>query len=152
RAVKAADDVTDNASALKAFTSDWPSYYHLAPGRSNAIRALELPRDIKIIELGAGCGAVTRYLGEQHQTVHSLEGSPRRAAICRERCRNLPNVNVYVADFSNLIPEPEYDVVLLNGVLEYAPSFFKENIATDPVNALVQFAKSLLKPGGIVVI
>ena len=151
-AVTAAPDVRDNTSALLAYVTDWPSYYHLAPGRSNAIRALGLPRDIRVLELGAGCGALARHLGENHTEVHSVEGSARRAATCRARCRDLSNVAVFQADFSEIECGPDYDVVVLNGVLEYAPSFFKSGDRSNPVGALLALAKSALRPGGIVLI
>jgi SAM-dependent methyltransferase len=151
-AVTLAADVRDNSSALTAFVSDWPSYYHLAPGRSNAIRSLDLPRDLSVLELGAGCGALARHLGENHTTVHSVEGSARRATICRARCRGLSNVKVFCADFSDLTCAAAYDVVLLNGVLEYAPSFFQSGDRGHPVEVLLALAKSALKPDGVVLI
>jgi SAM-dependent methyltransferase len=151
-AIRSAEDVGDNAPALASAATDWPSYYHLAPGRSNAFRSLGLPHDLTILELGAGCGALSRHLGEQHAQVHSVEGSLRRATICRARCRDLDNVAVFCADFSSLALPAAYDVVVLNGVLEYAPSFLQHCGDEDPAAALIRFARSVLKPGGIVVV
>jgi SAM-dependent methyltransferase len=152
RAVRTAADIADNASALLSFVEDWPTYYHLAPGRSNAIRSLGLPRDISVLELGAGCGALARHLGENHARVDSVEGSLRRAEICRARCRDLANVSVFHADFSDLTFDAEYDVVLLNGVLEYAPSFFRGQTESEPVEALLRRAQSALRTGGVAII
>lgn len=151
-AVRTADDVSDNAPSLASVATDWPSYYHLAPGRSNAFRALGLPQNITILELGAGCGALSRHLGEQHAQVHCVEGSLRRATICRARCRGLNNVTVFCANFSDLNLPASYDVVVLNGVLEYAPTFVRQSGGGDPAAALIRFARSVLKPGGIVVV
>ena len=150
--VRAAEDLSDNAPALSSAATDWPSYYHLAPGRSNAFRSLGLPHDISILELGAGCGALSRHLGEQHAQVHCVEGSLRRATICRTRCRGLNNVTVFCANFSDLELPAAYDVVVLNGVLEYTPTFLRDRGDGDPAAALIRFSKSVLKPGGIIVI
>lgn len=46
-----------------------------------------------ILEIGAGCGAITRYLGECGGNVLALEGS-QDAAIARARTRDLQNVTV----------------------------------------------------------
>ena len=109
--IREAGDVSDNSPELSRYARDWASYYHLAPGRANAIRALELPQDISILELGSGCGAVSRHLGENHRELHCVEGSLRRAMITRERCRGLGNVKVYCADFRKLELDPRYGSV-----------------------------------------
>jgi SAM-dependent methyltransferase len=152
RVLREATDLSDNASTLLSYVNDWPSHYHLAPGRANAIRALDLPHDIQILELGAGCGALSRHLGENYKVVHSVEGSAFRSAICRARCAGLSNVKVHCADFSDIALDPVYDVVILNGVLEYAPSFFRNQLTSDPAESLIRFAKSALREGGILVI
>ncbi len=149
-----ASDVSDNSPELARYARDWSSYYHLAAGRANHIRVLDIPQDISILELGSGCGALSRYLGENHRVLHCVEGSPRRAMIARERCRGLDNVKVYCADFRKLELEPEYDLVLLNGVLEYAPVFFGGE-GRDPdeaTAALLHLAKSALTENGILLI
>jgi len=151
-AIREASDVSDNSPELSRYARDWASYYHLAPGRANAIRVLDLPRDISVLELGSGCGAISRYLGENHRELHCVEGSPRRAVITRERCRDLDNVKVYCADFRKLELDPSYDLVLLNGVLEYAPVFFRSGDPDEATAALLRFATSALKKDGVLLI
>lgn len=151
RCVQETADVSDNSPELARRSRDWSSYYHLAAGRANHIRVLDLPQDIAVLELGAGCGAVSRHLGENHREVHCVEGSLRRAAIARARCRGLDNVKLYCADFLKLELEPRYDLVLLNGVLEYAPVFWGGDPA-GAVAALLRLAKSALADGGVLVV
>ncbi|EXI91791.1 MAG: Methyltransferase domain protein [Candidatus Accumulibacter sp. BA-94] len=152
--IRDAGDVSDNSPELVRWARDWSSYYHLAAGRANHIRVLDLPRELSVLELGSGCGAVSRYLGEHHREVHCVEGSPRRAAITRARCRGLDNVKVYCADFRKLLLEAEYDMVLLNGVLEYAPVFFAAEGRSpgDATAVLLALAKSALRKNGILLI
>ena len=49
---------------LEAAIYDWISEYHLSSERANIYRFLDLEGVQNGLELGAGCGAITRYLGE----------------------------------------------------------------------------------------
>lgn len=153
RAIRQATDVTNGSDELAESAKDWPSYYHLGAGRANIFRALDLPARARILELGCGCGAVTRYLGENYEAVDAVEGSEVRARAARERCRQLDNVRVFVSDFNGLELEPAYDVVVLVGVLEYAPVFFRvETDAVESCLAFLRLAASALKTEGMLVI
>ena len=72
-----------------------------------------------MLEIGAGCGAITRYLGERCATVDGLEPVPGRAAAARARTRDLPGVEILVGEIDDVPAEPTYDVVVVIGVLEY---------------------------------
>ena len=54
-----------------------------------------------VLEIGAGCGAITRYLGECGGNILALEGTPRRAAIASARTRGLDNVTVLSEKFES---------------------------------------------------
>lgn len=153
--IKKATDITDESEELMQGIKDWPSYYHLAMGRSNILKSITLPANIKILELGCGCGAVTRYLGENFKEVDAVEGSCLRAQIASERCRNLQNVRICCSHINNIEFEPAYDLVTLIGVLEYAPLYFKANDNKDSISAclsLLRLAKSSLKSDGALVL
>lgn len=124
RSLEKSEDVKYDSEVLFRFIKDWPSYYHLGPGRANILRALDISRNSKVLEFGCGCGAVTRYLGEQFNSVDALEGSFLRTRIARERCRDLENVQLFNCNMDKVKFRPAYDVVTLIGVLEYAPKFF----------------------------
>ena len=62
------------------------------------MRPLELHSGDKVLELGCGCGAITRFLGEIGANVVAVEGSLARARVAAERCRELTNVRVVVDD------------------------------------------------------
>lgn len=145
--LKSAKDVRVNSKELHQHQNDWPSIYHLSSLRGNLLGPLMdtmLPGK-SILELGAGCGAITRFLGETGADVVAVEGSRRRASIISERCRDLPNVSV-VSDLIQAFDSGErFDIVTLIGVLEYASVFFEGD---DPVNQMLKLASSFLKPSG----
>jgi GT2 family glycosyltransferase len=148
-------DRSSQSKELESAITDWPSRYHLSCKRANLIRALDqLPRRSNVLELGAGCGALTRYLGERFAGVDAVEGSLLRARITRERCRDLPNVAVYAAPFGDIRIRPEYDLVTLVGVLEWAPLFGRIP-SRDPKDAclsLLRLAASGVKRDGILIL
>ncbi|MGV1106902.1 methyltransferase [Xanthomonas translucens] len=145
--LRAAADVSVFSSDLVAACVDWPSRYHLSTERANLLRpfAQYLQPGASVLEIGAGCGAVTRYLGESGADVLALEGSLRRASIARERTRELGNVAVVAERFQDFSVAQRFDVVTLIGVLEYA-SLFSD--AQNPALHMLQVAKQLLAPGG----
>lgn len=146
-------DVRYDSEELMSSVKDWPSYYHLGLGRANIFDAIELPRISKVVEIGAGCGAITRYLGENCQSVDAIEGSRIRAKIARERCRDLDNVKVFCCDVQYVDLSHNYDIVTLIGVLEYAPVYFRKiNNSYSCCLSLLRKAKSALGQGGTLLI
>lgn len=138
---------------LRAGITDWPSRYHLSPLRANLLRPLAgWLTGRTVLEIGAGCGALTRFLGELDASVVALEGSPRRAAITAARCADLANVAVIADSFQHFAPAARFDVITLVGVLEYARLFYPAAPGIDPVAALLAGARALLKPGGVLLL
>lgn len=150
RIVGSADDVSCGSDELVGHIADWPTRYHLSPERANLMRPLdELLRGRRVLELGSGCGAISRYLGEIGCDLTCVEGSLRRARITASRCRDLPNVRVFNDNFQDFQAESGYDVVTFIGVLEYSCTFLQGD---DPVANALTLARSFLKPGGQIVI
>jgi GT2 family glycosyltransferase/SAM-dependent methyltransferase len=150
--VCSASDLGSTSSELRDLISDWPSRYHLSPLRANALRPLaSLLRGRRILEIGAGCGAISRFLGECGARVVSVEGSLRRAATAAARCRDQPHVAVVADAFHRFPASADYDVVTLIGVLEYAPRHFPAEGA-DPVQAMLARARRCLRPGGLLIV
>ena len=98
KVIKEASDVSTTSLQLRQAIKDWASEYHLSPARYNLLRPFNFNQEQKILELGCGCGAITRYLGEQGTQVEAIEGSARRARITANRCRDLDNVKVFSAN------------------------------------------------------
>ncbi|KWT08537.1 glycosyltransferase [Pseudomonas savastanoi] len=144
--VRDASDVSVLSSELPHYCTDWPKLYHLSSTRGNIFRPFEhLLKGKSVLEIGAGCGAISRYLGEAGADVLALEGSPRRAAIAASRTRGLDNVTVLAERFDDLKIDQQFDVVTLIGVLEYASMFSNDE---DPALGMLKRVKKLLKPDG----
>lgn len=144
-----AADLSVGSTELMARIEDWPTEYHFTDTRVNLLRHLPLRPGMRVLELGAGCGAITRLLGESGCEVVAVEGSHLRARCASERVRDLENVSVYCANFQDVAFAREFDVVTLIGVLEYAPIFFE---GEDPIGACLAVARSALAPGGTLVV
>ncbi|SCX19581.1 Methyltransferase domain-containing protein [Nitrosomonas eutropha] len=133
------------STELRQHCTDWPSLYHLSGTRANILRPFENDLHGDILEIGAGCGAITRYLGECGGNVLALEGSPRRAAIARARTRDLQNVTVVSDRFDLFSADRKFDAITLIGVLEYANLFTP---GEKPALNMLGRVRALLKPEG----
>ncbi|MGB9661865.1 MAG: glycosyltransferase [Moorellaceae bacterium] len=153
-AVSNAADKSSLSEELRAWIKDWPTRYHLSPSRANLLRPFPfLNSSAKVLEVGSGCGAITRYLGEVCGHVDAIEGSYRRAKITRERCSDLSNVNVYVANVFGVSFVEEYDIATLIGVLEYAPTFCPKEVPKEECCAeLLKRVTQALKDDGILIL
>lgn len=153
--IKESPDITLNSESLAAAIKDWPSEYHLSPTRANLLKPFTLGENKRILELGSGCGALTRILGELGHSVHAVEGARDRALITAERCRDLDKVKVFNANFNEIEFENKfYDFILLIGVLEYSALFLNDK-SLSPGQALSQILgtlKTKLKKDGALII
>lgn len=145
-----AQDLSTGSAELPRFIRDWPTRYHLSPRRADLLRPFEsFLFNKQVLEIGSGCGAITRFLGEAGAQVTALEGSYRRACITAARCRDLDNVLVICDNFSRFEGAERYDVITLIGVLEYGHLFAT---GSNPAKALLQKAAMLLKPDGLLLV
>ena len=152
-ALKRCRDVSLESEELAQEVRDIPSYYHLGIGRSAILRSLDLPRESRVLEFGAGCGALTRALGETFPQVLAIEESPIRADIARERCRDLPSVEVLCEDLRDQNPKADQDIVVIVGVLEHAPVYiYPDELPRNACLKLLQLARSALDSDGYLVL
>ena len=147
--VAGAQDRSTFSSELAGSITDWPTEYHLSRFRHGLLRPLGIPAGSKVLELGCGCGAITRYLGEIGADVVAVEGSLPRARVAAERCRDLPNVRVFVDDLLQFETDERFDFVLLIGVLEYAAVFSRQE---NPFTHYLHSVAGFLASGGRVVV
>ena len=148
--IKNATDISTLSTELRQHCTDWPSQYHLTSARANIMRPFaDILKSAHVLEIGAGCGAISRYLGECGAQVLALEGSPRRASIARSRTRDLDNITVLAEKFDQFTCDHQFDVITLIGVLEYANLFTPGD---NPALIMLRRVRQLLKPEGKLII
>ena len=139
---------------LHRYIKDWPSKYHLTVERISIIHSVQeiLDKNSKVLELGAGTGAITWYLAENFKKIDAIEGSSVRSMILKERTKRYKNVDVLTADITKVdYPKNFYDIITLIGVLEYIP-FYSEEPPEKSVNNFLKKIYNTLSEKGILII
>ncbi len=148
--VRSCRDVSLYSDELRALQLDWPAPEFLSPLRANLLRPfLAKIRSGTVLELGGGCGVLTRFLGETGAEVLAVESSARRSSIIAERCRDLPNVTVLTETIAALELEQKFDVVTLIDFLELAQ---RDEGSKDALQGLLELATSLLTTDGVLIL
>lgn len=127
----------------------WPILYHLSPERRNLLEWFPFRSDATLLEVGAGCGALTGLFCERVKRVVAVELSQRRARITAERYRDTSNLEIIVGNVEEIPLAESFDYITLIGVLEYAKSFIS---TTDPYGRLFDILLPRLREDGTVVI
>ncbi len=148
-AISEAKDLSLQSRELRTAIRDWPSEYHLTPARANIFKAFDLSKVQSVLEIGAGCGAVTRFLGEKGFKVVSVEGSRARANICAARCRDLQNISVESVSLEDFSSPLKFSMATLIGVMEYFPAFSDKK---DPITENLKKIYNSLESDGTLVI
>ena len=144
-----AADLSAGSAELESYIKDWPSEYHLSRKRAQLLSGFSFDRSFRVLEVGCGCGAITRHLGESFNQVVSVEGNINRARLARQRTRDLDSVSIICAPFQEIRFSEKFDILFCIGVFEYSASFIA---GEDPYDAALQYFSSILAPGGLVVI
>lgn len=131
--------------------ASWPVLYHLSPLRENIVEWVPLEKDMKVLEVGAGCGAITGALSRKAGHVDCIDLSKLRSLINAHRHKDCQNITIHVGNFQDIEKELpcDYDYIFLIGVFEYAQGY----IGTDrPYERFMEILKRHLKQDGRLVI
>lgn len=148
-ALSASSDLGCESEELEGRIRDWPSEYHLSGARAQLLKGFDYGPAKRVLEVGCGCGAITRFLGQTFEQVISVEGSHARARLARMRTRDLPNVAIVNSPFEELRFKVSFDIVFCIGVFEYSSVFVD---AADPYRKILEYFSRLLSPGGALVL
>lgn len=129
--------------------SRWPVIYHFSPLRENILNWYPFSEKAEILEVGAGCGALTGLLCRKGGEVTSVELTKIRSEINYERNKQYSNWNLITGNFHNIKFDQTFDYIVLNGVFEYAASFSNDQ---NPYEYFLRTLKRLLSPKGIILI
>lgn len=123
----------------------WPVLYHFSPVRQNILEWYPFKKDATVLEIGAGCGAITGVLCRNAGHVTSVDLSKRRSLINANRNKEYENLTIMVGNFNDIVLKEKYDYITLIGVLEYA-AYYTD--AEHPFEAFLRKISSYLKEDG----
>lgn len=129
----------------------WPFLYHLSEQRANIIDWYPIKEGASVLEVGAGCGAVTGALTRLSGRVVANDLSKRRSLINAWRNRDAKNLEIMVGNFNTVADalKERFDYITLIGVFEYAESYIQE---PEPGRAFLEKINRLLSEDGEILI
>ncbi|GAB3503617.1 class I SAM-dependent methyltransferase [Amycolatopsis cihanbeyliensis] len=140
--VAGATDRSSMSDELHSAARDWAERRHLDRSRANLLRALDWPAGARVLHLGRGAGALTRYLAEHTGSVLAMEPTSELARIATAWVGGLDNVRVELSDPLDPAAGPEFDLVVATGVLEPLAE-------PDRQLEYLRTLRGVLRPGGM---
>jgi 2-polyprenyl-3-methyl-5-hydroxy-6-metoxy-1,4-benzoquinol methylase len=125
--------------------ASWAHEYHLSPVRHNLLKWYPFNPDGSVLEVGAGCGALTGLLCDKLKKVTALEYSQKRALVTAQRHSEHANLEVIIGGLQDFEPEQPFDYITVIGVLEYAGTFYG---GSNPYASFLTKLRSMLTPNG----
>ena len=132
-------------------SASWPVLYHLSDLRENIVEWLPIDKSMKVLEIGAGCGAITGVLSRKAGSVTCCDLSLKRSRINAYRHQYNENITIHVGNFTDVEKtlDRDFDCICLIGVFEYARGYVD---SADPYGDFLKLIGSHLKPGGNIAI
>lgn len=127
----------------------WAVLYHLDPCRRNLLEWFPFKKEASLLEIGAGCGALTGLFCEKVSKVTAVELSERRAKIIAARYPDQDNLTIYAGHVEDVPSDRRYDYITLVGVLEYAGRYQRGG---NPYGDLLRRAAAMLAPDGTLIV
>ena len=147
----ARDYAPEEFNRVIAERESWPILYHFSHIRENILSWVPFKGDEKVLEVGAGCGAVTGALCRNAGEVTSIDLSMKRSRINAYRHRNQENLKILVGNFQEIEKNltEKYDYITLIGVFEYGEAYIQSE---DPYVDFLKIISRHLKPDGKIIL
>ena len=126
----------------------WPVLYHLSPIRENLLNWYDFGGG-SLLEIGAGCGAVSGVFCRKCDRVVGVDLSRRRSMINAYRHKECGNLELIVGNFEDIRFTERFDYVTLIGVLEYSIYYIASE---QPFLDMLKKTKALLKDNGTLIV
>ncbi len=123
----------------------WPILYHFSPIRKDILDWYPMKEDATVLEIGAGCGAITGVLSKKAKRVVCIELSQKRSMINAYQNQDCDNVEIFVGKYEDIKLDEKFDYITLIGVFEYAAYYTS---AENPYTTMLEQIKDMLKPDG----
>lgn len=129
----------------------WPILYHLSSLRENIVEWLPIDKNMKVLEVGSGCGAITGALARKAKEVTCIDLSKKRSMINAYRHMECDNVTIHVGNFQDIEPDLpcDYDYICLIGVFEYGQAYIGSET---PYEDFLKIIEKHRKKGGSIAI
>lgn len=108
----------------------WLYLQEYSKRRTNIARWIDIDAGDSILEVGAGCGAVTRYLSEAAKMVLCVEYSPLKAEIHQKRFSNMENVRTFCDEHELQNANPSFDKIFVWEVKAKTVDDFTQQLKT----------------------
>ena len=125
--------------------NDWAYLYHFSHIRQNVLDWYDFDKNAEVLEIGAGCGAISGLFCRKTKKVTAVDLSKKRSYINAYRNKEYDNLEILVGNFEDIEFKQKYDYISLIGVLEYSIYYINSD---NPFEDMLKKVKSLLKPGG----
>ena len=89
------DSVIKNAEEFAIF-------YHLSKEREVIVEVMDICEKDTVLEIGAGCGAITGVLAEKAKQVYCIELSKRRSMINAYRNKQRDNIEIIIGNYEEI--------------------------------------------------
>ena len=130
-------------------SNQWPILYHLSDIRENLLDWYFFQDNADILEIGAGCGALTGLLSRKAKTVTCVELSKKRSMINAYKNKDCNNVRIVIGNFKDIEFNKKFDYITLIGVWEYSGLYVGGDT---PYIDMLQRMKELLKENGKIIV
>ena len=129
----------------------WPVLYHLSEEREYLLDWFPFQEGSSVLEIGAGCGAITGCLCRKAASVKAVELSKKRSMINAYKNKEASNLEILVGNFGDIYSalNQKFDYVTLIGVLEYAASYLD---GENPFVELLRYTNGCLVEGGKIIV
>lgn len=140
----------------------WPVLYHFSHLRWNIVDWIPFTKEDHVLEIGAGCGAVTGAIARKAGRVTCIDLSRKRSLINACRNRDYDGLTIMVGNFRDIEKhlEEKFSYITLIGVFEYAQSYMsgkdpsgdETSSRQDPYRRMLDCVCRHLAPGGKLVL
>lgn len=124
-------------------------WYQLSSLRTGLLSWYPFRAHARVLEIGAGFGALTGLLCDRCEAVTATERSAYRAEAIAKRWGTKKNLDVYAGEWSEISFEQKFDYIVLTGILERAGGGTRER---GRYAEYLQKAAGLLKEDGILLL
>ncbi len=139
----------EDFNRIIAEKQEWATMYHLSHIRQNIICTVNIDKNMKVLEIGSGCGAITGALSERAGKVTCIELSKKRSSINAYRNKKRDNIEILVGNFQDIEKDlGKYDCITLIGVFEYADAYINSE---EPYVNFLNIIKGHLTENGRIV-